>query len=233
MGDEMKAVQKRLALEGFDPGPLDGKGGPQSAKALEGFLRKVGIPVAVLATATAFTLTPAPAPRALNPAPADLPWMIEARKVLNRHETRDKSFLAKWLKSDGRTLGDPEKLPWCGDFVETCLRLALPAEPFPGALGDNPYWARNWALLGREVAPCYGAVLAFERPGGGGHVGFAVGYDAANFFVLGGNQSNAVTIARIAKSRLLASRYPATYPNPRQPLPLMSAAGTIITTNEA
>jgi hypothetical protein len=27
-----------------------------------------------------------------------------------------------WLKRDGRSLGDPSKNPWCGDFVETCIR---------------------------------------------------------------------------------------------------------------
>lgn len=233
MNDQMLAVQKALAAQGFNPGPLDGKGGPQSATALEGYLRRIGLPVRVVASLSAFTLTPEPAPLVLKPAPADLPWMVEARKVLGRHEVRDKTWLQKWLRLDGRTLGDPSKLPWCGDFVETAIKLALPAETFAPALEHNPYWARNWALLGKQVQPVYGAVLVFSRPGGGGHVGFAVGYDAEHFFVLGGNQSNAVTIARIAKSRLIASRYPLTYPLTTRPLPAMVGKGTIITENEA
>ena len=41
-----------------------------------------------------------------------------------------------------------------------------------------------------------GAVLIFER-GVGRHIGFAVGQDDNAFHVLGGNQSNAVTVARM------------------------------------
>jgi uncharacterized protein (TIGR02594 family) len=94
--------------------------------------------------------------------------------------------------------------------VETYIRVALPDEPLLGALGVNPYWARNWLLFGREVKPTFGAVLVFSR-GSGGHVGFAMGQDDTHFYVLGGNQSDAVTIAQIAKSRLLGARWPATY----------------------
>ena len=63
MNKEMLQVQKTLAAQGFNPGPLDGKGGPQTAGALEGYLRRIGLPVRVVASLTAFTLTPAPAPR--------------------------------------------------------------------------------------------------------------------------------------------------------------------------
>ena len=63
-------------------------------------------------------------------------------------------------------------------------------------------------------------------------VGLTVGHDASNFFVLGGNQSNAVTIARVAKSRLIACRYPLTYPVTTRPLPAMIGNGTI-SENEA
>jgi len=52
---------------------------------------------------------------------SDLPWMVEAKKVMGLHENRDRAVLAKWLKSDGKTLGDPSKLPWCGDFVDTAI----------------------------------------------------------------------------------------------------------------
>jgi hypothetical protein len=64
-------------------------------------------------------------------------------------------------------------------------------------------------------------VLIFER-GSGGHVGFAVGQDEKHFYVLGGNQSDAVTIARIAKSRLLARDL-----SPSPPTPADDEAGRI------
>ena len=109
--------------------------------------------------------------------------------------------------------------------------MALPDEPLLGALGTNPYWARNWLLFGQAVQPIIGAVLIFER-GSGGHVGFAVGQDDTHFYVLGGNQSDAVTIARIAKSRLLGARWPATYPPRPQRLPTMKPGEFLATTNE-
>ncbi len=70
------------------------------------------------------------------------------------------------------------------------------------------------------VQPVIGAVLIFER-GSGGHVGFALGQDETNFFLLGGNQSDAVTIARVAKYRLLGARWPSTFPPRLQRLPTM------------
>lgn len=212
-------IQRGLASLGYAPGVVDGIFGPKTKAAAEAWLAARG----------------APAPRGrpvLVDAVTDAPWMAEAKRVLGRHEVRDNGWLRGWLRSDGKTLGDPAKLPWCGDFVETCIRLALPVEPFPGALGQNPYWARNWLRLGEAITPCTGAVLVFAR-GSGGHVGFAVGQDADAFHVLGGNQSNAATVARIAKSRLLGARWPVSFPRPANPtLPRMTRDGKL-STNEA
>lgn len=82
------------------------------------------------------------------------------------------------------------------------------------------------------MQPVPGAVLVFER-GSGGHVGFAIGQDDTHFHVLGGNQSDAVTVARIAKSRLLGARWPATVPPRLQRLPTMKLGEYLTTTNEA
>jgi uncharacterized protein (TIGR02594 family) len=210
----MKNIQRGLADLGHDPGPIDGLWGVRTERAVRALLAQGARPV-------------------LADVPADLPWMIEAKRWLGRHEVRDNGWLRGWLRSDGRTLGDPAKLPWCGDFVETCLRLALPGEELAGVLGKNPYWARNWLKLGSEIAPCYGAVLVFSRPGGGGHVGFAVGEDDTALHVLGGNQKNMIIVSPIAKSRLLGARWPATHPRPITiRLPRMTRAGEL-STNEA
>jgi len=149
----------------------------------------------------------------------ELPWIVEAKKVWGLHESRDATKLRAWLKSDGKTLGDPAKLPWCGDFAETVIKNSLPKEPFPGALGENPYWARNWALLGKATKPVYGAIGAFSRGENAGHVGILVGEDATDYYVLGGNQGDTVSIVRIVKTRLLAARWPSTYKETKQPLP--------------
>jgi uncharacterized protein (TIGR02594 family) len=210
--DPIRLIQTGLEQLGHSPGPIDGLWGLRTARAIKALLAANG--------------------RAASLAPiGPLPWISEAKSALGRHEARDRTWLMDWLKRDGRSLGDPSKTPWCGDFVETCIRIGLPDEPLLGALGINPYWARNWLLFGQVVQPVTGAVLIFER-GSGGHVGFAIGQDITHFYVLGGNQSDAVTIARIAKTRLLGARWPATFPPRPQRLPTMKPGEYLATTNE-
>ena len=208
----LRLIQSGLDQLGHSPGAIDGLWGLRTARAMKALLAANG--------------------RVASVAPLDLlPWITEAKSALGRREARDRNWLMDWLKRDGRSLGDPSKNPWCGDFVETCIRMGLPDEPLLGALGTNPYWARNWLLFGREVQPITGAVLVFVR-GSGGHVGFAIGQDDTHFYVLGGNQSDAVTIARIVKSRLLGARWPATYPPRLQCLPTMKPGEFRSTTHE-
>jgi hypothetical protein len=113
----------------------------------------------------------------------DLPWVREMQAVHGLHEVRDRAKLAAWLRSDGKTLGDPSKLPWCGDAIDTAIARALPNEPRPDDLGKNPYWALNWLFLGVKTSPVYGAIGAFKRPGGG-HVGILMAQDKGAFLVL-------------------------------------------------
>lgn len=207
----LREIQSALERLGHSPGPIDGLWGQRTAHALKSLLTANG--------------------RAVQVAPTPLPWITEARSALGLHDARDRFWLMDWLKRDGRSLGDPSRNPWCGDFVETCIRIALPDEPLLGALGSNPYWARNWLQFGQEVSPIPGAVLVFSR-GSGGHVGFALGQDDTHFHVLGGNQSDAVTVARVARSRLLGARWPATVPPRVQPLPAMQPGNLLTTTNE-
>ena len=210
--DAIRLIQSGLDKLGHRPGTIDGQWGVRTARALKSLLEVNG---------RAASLVP----------PGPLPWITEAKTALGRNEARDRSWLMDWLKRDGRSLGDPGKNPWCGDFVETCIRMALPDEALLGALGADPYWARNWLLFGKETKPVTGAVLIFER-GSGGHVGFAIGQDDTHFYVLGGNQSDAVTIARVAKSRLLGARWPLTCPPRLQRLPTMMPGESLTTTNE-
>ena len=210
--EAIRLIQSGLEKLGHTPGAIDGHWGVRTAGALKQLVAANGRPA---------SLAP----------PGPLPWITEAKAALGRNEARDRTWLMDWLKRDGRSIGDPSKTPWCGDFVETCIRIGLPEEPLLGALDSNPYWARNWLLFGQEAKPITGAVLVFER-GSGGHVGFAIGQDDTNFFLLGGNQSDAVTIARVAKSRLLGARWPLTYPPRLQRLPTMKPGEFLTTTNE-
>lgn len=165
--------------------------------------------------AASMALLPAtPAPMATE----DPPWVVEMKKVYGWHETRDNARLRAWLKSDGKTLGDPDALPWCGDAVETAIKLALPDEPFVGALAENPYYARNWATFGRSAIG-YGCIGVFSRGPTSGHVGFLVGEDDTCLHVLGGNQGDSVSVTRVEKWRMLATRWPLTYDKTPAPLP--------------
>lgn len=157
---------------------------------------------------------------------SQVPWVREFAPVFGLHEIRDRDRLAKWLRSDGKTLGDPSKLPWCGDAADTALALALPHEPRPADLGKNPYWALNWAYLGRACPPCYGAFAAFKRPEGG-HIGVLMAQDATHFQVLGGNQGDSISLTWIAKDRCKAVRWPLTHENPRLALPVVKRTGAV------
>ena len=210
MSEAVKQLQMGLLGLGFNPGLVDGIEGQKTLAAARAYVE---------------------ARSGGQAAAPDLPWMVEMRSVFGLHEVRDKARLQAWLKSDGKTLGDPSALPWCADAVATAIAKALPDEPMPGALGANPYWARNWTMLGKPVTPTYGAILVFSREGGG-HVGFAVGEDNDSFFVLGGNQGDSVSVVRIHKSRLVGCRWPDTFKHVHKPLPRMSAAGIPQSVNE-
>ena len=161
-------------------------------------------------------------------------WLTELALYMGRHETRDNWLLRKWLKSDGRTLGDPSKLPWCGDAIQTAIRLTLPKEQFPGALGKNPWWARNFLLLGKKTKLKLGAIVVASR-GSGGHVAAAVGYDPKRkrVRVRGGNQSNMVSDTWLDERRVLGYRAPKTWPHELPPIPIMNSKGQVVSTNEA
>jgi uncharacterized protein (TIGR02594 family) len=166
-----------------------------------------------------------------NRQPKELPWIVEGKKVFGLHEINDNTKLTAWLRSDGQRLGDPSKLPWCGDYVETAIKNSLPKEPFSGAVGKNPYWARNWLKFGHSCTPRYGAIIVFSR-GKGGHVGFVVGEDDNDYYVLGGNQSNMVNISRISGDRYLGCTWPVTFDEPERPLLKMTPNNIPKTTNE-
>jgi len=132
------------------------------------------------------------------------PWLTLAFQWLGFRETS--KGIADFLRSDGSTVGDPSKIPWCGDFVQTVIALSMPAEIIPA----NPYWALNWMKFGQDARGfMLGAICVFSRKGGG-HVGFVLGHDNTYVHVLGGNQSNSVSVTKISKANLKALRWPAT-----------------------
>lgn len=106
-----------------------------------------------------------------------------------------------WAKATGLyKVYKADSIAWCGLFM---AYAALQAGWTPPV---NPLGARNWQEFGTKAKePMLGDVLVFTRKGGG-HVGIYVGEDSSAYHVLGGNQSDMVTIKRVAKNRLLQAR---------------------------
>lgn len=120
-----------------------------------------------------------------------------------------------------------DSVPWCGLFAAlVCVRAGkIPVKA--------PLWALTWRSFGVEAKPpSLGDVLVFSR-NGGGHVTFYVGEDATYYHCLGGNQSDAVTITRIAKARCVAARSPVYTDRPTSAVPIHLSASGPISTNEA
>lgn len=151
----------------------------------------------------------------------DLPWTAEARRHIGLAEipgakVHNKTLL-QMLSDMGRYTGESrawwaeDETPWCGLFAGWVL----------GRSGryviKDWYRASAWANAGltRLDKPAYGSIAVFTRAGGG-HVGFVVGQDkAGNLLILGGNQSNRVSIAAFPKSRATGYFWPSKWQNGR------------------
>lgn len=122
---------------------------------------------------------------------------------MNERDPQARTVLSQFFKETiGQTV-DPAKTPWCATFVSSVLNGA-------GVGGTNSLLARSYLNWGRAVQdPQIGDVVVFGSSKGpeNGHVGFFAGYDNnGRIKVLGGNQSNAVTITSFGTNRLLGFR---------------------------
>jgi uncharacterized protein (TIGR02594 family) len=215
----IKEIQTALIAAGYDIGPngADGDFGRDTIAGLKAFQRAKGLQgLGVVGPRTLALLFPGEKEQ-IEAVPA---WYANLFAKRGLHEALDNKELREYLKSDKQALGDPSKLPWCGDAVQTAIALTLPDEIIPA----NPYWAQNWQKFGVAMEePALGAILVFVREGGG-HVGFYAGEDEKNYFVLGGNQKNSVSIAPVAKKQCIAVRWPRTVPLPRSGRIMMQSA---------
>lgn len=102
-------------------------------------------------------------------------------------------------------VGHPDSVPWCASFVGFILKKA-------GIKGSGSLMARSYSKWGDKVDgdPPVGAivVLSSSRGPASGHVGFCVGCDGNFVRLLGGNQGDAVSIARFSRNKIVAVRWP-------------------------
>ena len=211
MTTKIESIQQALRDRGFNPGEIDGIWGRRTIAAVRAFQTTRGLKVdGVVGPVTASALLGTNVLVAADSA-VPLVWYEEAKRLLGTRETPGPASnhkILEWAKDlDISYKGDD--VPWCGLFVAHCIGSTLTEESLPA----NPLSARAWRKVGQSCKPGLGAILVFWRgsPGGAlGHVGFYKGEDKNAYHVLGGNQSDRVSVARVAKDRLLEARWPAT-----------------------
>ena len=111
--------------------------------------------------------------------------------------------VVKYLES--ANLPPDDEIPWNAAFVNWVMEQA-------GYVGTDSGRARSWLTWGLPLAESTRGCIAVFSGGDNpqtGHVGFYLGEDESGMEILGGNQSNAVSISSLDRSRLLGCRWPA------------------------
>lgn len=159
--------------------------------------------------------------------------LVEALKTYGTAEKPgpgNNPSILKWAEDVGlERVYKSDDTAWCGLWMAYVAKQAGWDDPL------NPLWARNWLNFGTpQKIAMLGDVLVFSRGKSSGHVGLYVGEDNTAYHVLGGNQSDQVTIKRISKTRLLGiRRCPWRVNQPKNVKPVKLAASGSLSTNEA
>lgn len=232
--EAIKRIQHELARRGFDPGVNDGIWGRRTEDAVRRFQASQGLLAdGIVGPVTSLALLKEEVAHPPFDFPA-MPWFQEARRLIGVKEAVGPSNnpqILQWADKTGIAYKSDD-IAWCGLFVSHCMSAALSKEPLP----RNPLGARDWIKFGAPCEPIVGSILVFwrDRPAGWkGHVGFYAGEDDSAFHVLGGNQSNSVSIARIRFDRLLEARWPASAPIISPGKVKIASNETMFSTNEA
>jgi uncharacterized protein (TIGR02594 family) len=137
----------------------------------------------------------------------ELPWMAHAWSDLGQREapgSDDNPRIAGYFRELGHR-SVSEDTPWCAAFVGAQLERA-------GITSTRSLRARSYLDWGMAIeAPKPGAVAVLARGADPalGHVGFLVAMTPSRVILLGGNQSNAVTVEAFDRTRLIGLRLPA------------------------
>ena len=144
---------------------------------------------------------------------SELSWIAEARKYVGLKEvvgSRHNPTIIKMLDAMGKFSNESkawwtdDEVPWCGLFLSYTQGVT---DRF---VIKDWFRALSWGSenLTRLNKPAYGCIVTFSRKGGG-HVGYVVGVDKkGNLMVLGGNQSNMVSIIPFDTSRVSGYYWP-------------------------
>ena len=133
-------------------------------------------------------------------------WMAEAWRELGQSELPGSADNPRIVAMFDE-LGHPDQsdeTAWCAAFVGACLERA-------GISSTRSLRARSYLEWGVAADnPQAGAIVVLRRGSDPtlGHVGFLIGTTDAAIIVLGGNQSNAVTVATFDRDLVLGFRIP-------------------------
>lgn len=157
----------------------------------------------------------------------DFPWMNIAIQYIGEREIKGvthNSLIVGWWKKIKRGGIKDDETPWCAAFVGAMLEDA-------GIKSSRFESAKSYLSWGSKLAaPTYGCVVVFQREGGG-HVGFVCGQDAqGRLLVLGGNQSDKVSIRAFKRDAVVGYRWPEEVAFPKIDLPIAQAeeSGSVV-----
>lgn len=142
-----------------------------------------------------------------------------ARSYLGTKELKgsaDNPKIMEMYRTVGHNWVEHDEVAWCAAFVGHCLEKA-------GLASTRKLNARSYLTWGEKIAGVdqarEGDVVVFTRGAktSEGHVAFFLKATGTQVEVLGGNQSDGVTITRYPRSRLLGIRRPLEAAVPRRP----------------
>jgi uncharacterized protein (TIGR02594 family) len=229
----VREIQTRLRDHGFYHGPIDGKESDTYTSAIIAFkVSKNLAPRDYIGPITEGELRKAPSLKPAPPKKADEPvWLRRARQELGQREIPGSKHSARVLSywEKAKLPFRDDETPWCAGFVGAMLEDC-------GITSTRSGMARSYEKWGQPCEAIPGAIVVFWRGsknGGSGHVGFLTGRDQhGNVMVIGGNQSDAVTIAPFSTSRVVGYRWPKGFDPSGAALASMISDGKV-STNEA
>ncbi|MFV0296829.1 MAG: TIGR02594 family protein [Hyphomicrobiaceae bacterium] len=134
-------------------------------------------------------------------------WMPHAWAELGQHEIQgphSNPRISDYIRLVHHQADADDSTPWCAAYVGACLERA-------GIASSGSLLARSYLDWGTSAGNnAFGAIAVLSRGAdpSQGHVGFLVGETADAVYLLGGNQSDAVGVARFDRARLLGLRLP-------------------------
>lgn len=142
-------------------------------------------------------------------------YLATAQKELGQKEKPGRASnprIVEYLESTniGRPEDETDETPWCSAFVNWVVEDIRAKVNRVTPKGTGKANARSWLNWGTPYpVPLRGAIVVLSRGAPpAGHVAFVVDALKDSLRILGGNQSDAVTITTVPQSRVLGYRIP-------------------------